>query len=142
MQKQQHYNQIPTILARETPVILTQFHLTKNEQLLDKNIFKFDYHIYSNNFIQPYSLYLSLKENPTCTHIIKEDFLKTLDKEYLDIIESAISTMDSGMPWKVVYHHYPSFLFEGKIVLCTRLNEAKIRKQKQLDFLSSCSFFI
>lgn len=142
MQKQELYNNLPAQLKRETPYIITEFHLPENEQMLESITLQLDFHITSNNFIQPYSLYDTLKKGPKYTHIIKEDFLLTQNKEYLDILEGAIRTTDSGMPWKVSYYHYEPFLFEGKIILCTALTENKIKRRKKLKFLADCCYFI
>lgn len=142
LQKQLLYSKIPIQLKRETPYIITEFHLPENEQLLEVNWLKFDYHIVSNNFIQPYGLYDVLKRGPSYTHIIQEDFLSTQNKEYLDILESAIRTTDSGIPRKVTYYHYEPFVFEGKIILCTKLTDNQVKRRKKLNFLSDCCYFI
>lgn len=142
IQKQELYNQLPTQLKRETPYVITEFHLLENEQMLEDITLQLDYHIISNNFIQPYGLYDTLKRGPKYTHILKEDFLSTQHQEYLDILESAIRTTDAGMPWKVTYHHYEPFMFEGKIILCTQLTKNQIKRRKKLKYLSDCCYFI
>ncbi len=72
-----------------------------------------------------------------------EDFLYREDQEYLDLIEGAIrSTPESGTPWRVTYYDYPPVLFQGKLILCTRLTEKAFRKKRKLDFLSECCLFL
>ena len=149
MSKQALYDTLPERLSRSTPAIITQFHLPKNEELFMKNKLTLDFFekvgfsVQLTNLIQPYSLYLTFSTNPKDTIVIKEDFLYREEQAFLDIVEGAIrSTPESGTPWRVTYRDYPPILFEGNLILCTRLTEAAVRKKQKLNFLSESSIFI
>ncbi len=149
MDKQVLYDTLPERLSRSTPAIITQFHLPKNEELFTKNKMTIDFYekvgfsVTLNNLIQPYGLYLTFSSNPNDTIVIKEDFLYREEQGFLDIIEGAVrSTPETGTPWRVTYRDYPPILFQGNLILCTRLTEAAVRKKRKLDFLSACCLFI
>ncbi len=149
MDKQALYDSLPERLSRSTPAIITEFHLPKNEELFTKNKMTIDFFekvgfsVTMNNLIEPYSLYLEFSINPNATIVIKEDFLYRAEQGFLDLVEGAIrSTPESGTPWRVTYRDQPPILFQGNLILCTRLTEAAVREKRKLDFLSACCVFI
>ena len=149
MDKQALYDTLPERLSRSTPAIITQFHLPKNEEVFKKNVLTIDFFekvgfsVQLNNLIEPHGLYLSFQKNIKDTIIIKEDFLYRADQAFLDLVEGAVrSTPETGTPWRVTYRDYPPILFQGNLILCTRLTEAAVRKKRKLDFLSACCIFI
>ena len=149
MKKQALYDSLPERLSRSTPAIITEVHLPKNEELFVKNKLTIDFFekvgfsVTLNNLIDPYGLYLVFSSNPNDTIVIKEDFLYREEQTYLDMVEGAIrSTPESGTPWRVTYRDQPPILFQGNLILCTRLTEAAVRGKRKLDFLSECCVFI
>lgn len=139
--KQELFQSLPILLSRTNPFVITEIHLPENRQLFDKHLLKLGFHYQLMTLVSPYSLYSFLSEHQNDLVILEADIFQ-LPKGYIDVIQGAIcSSPDSGTPWTVQYLNYPEFTFKGKLILCTELSKAQIKRRKRFEFLArDCRF--
>lgn len=135
------YESLPILLSRTSPFVITEMHLPENRALFDKSLLKLEFHYQLMTLVSPYSLYSFLSEHRNDLVILEADIFQ-LSKAYIGIIEGAIgSSPDSGNLWTVQYLNYPEFTFKGKLILCTELSKAEIKRRKRFEFLArDCRF--
>ncbi len=137
--KQERFENIPIILDRLSPYIITEIDLAENRKMFEAILPRLEPYVVLDNITSPVGLFNFLKEHKTDTIIVNDDiFFKRIN--YWGIMEGAVcSTLEGGL-WPVRFN-LQEFEFTGKIILCTSKTKHDIISKKRFEhFKRDCLF--
>ncbi len=139
MTKRDQFKNIVNILDRLNPFIITEIDIEGNSMFLKQALATLEPYTVLEKIESPKQLFDFILENKGETILIKEDILAKR-KNYLDIVQGAIcSSPDSMALWSVNYRNEKSFVFKGKLILCTSKTKEEIMANKKFKmFVRDC----
>lgn len=140
-EKTELFKSLGLILGRLSPYIITELNKPETLSLFQKTLLSLEPFAMLENISSPKQLFNFLKEHQKDLVVIRDDVFSKR-KNYLDIVQGAVcSSPDSGELWTVYYLNEKSFVFKGKIILCTNKTKQEIESEKKLDYFArDCNF--
>jgi hypothetical protein len=132
--KTELFESIITLLERINPFIITEIEQPETLALFQNFLNGLEPFIMLEQVSSPKQLFQFLKKHQTDFIIIRDDvFVKR--KNYLDILLGAIcSSSDDGGLWTVSYLNEKTFMFKGKIILCTNKNKQEFKSEQKFKY--------
>ena len=139
--KAELFESMSHLLGRLSPYIITKIDEAENLSLLQQTLRGLEPYVTLKNISSPKQLFDFLKEHQNNLVVIHDEIFSKR-KNYLEILQGAVcSSPDSGRPWTVYYLNEKSFVFKGKIILCTYKTKEEIKGENKLEYFArDCKF--
>lgn len=137
--RRDQFENLPHILDRLNPFVITEANDSGNSKLLKQAISSIEPYKLLEKIESPKQLFEFIQENKSQLIIITDDIFAKR-KNYIDIVQGAIcSSPDSMALWSVSYRNEKSFVFKGKLILCTSKTKEEIKANKKFKmFVRDC----
>jgi hypothetical protein len=140
--KEELFDSLPVLLNRLSPFIITEIDNSANLSLFQQTLKQLEPYEILEHFENPKKLFEFIKDHQSKLIILKDDIFSKR-KDYRNIVQGAVcSSPDSSELWSVNYLDEKSFVFKGRIILCTKRTKENIKSKKKFEYFSRDCHFI